>query len=344
MLDRAGRVALDLACRKCGRNLRGMLPEGPCPECGQSVAHALSETLDVEWRVQSDVACLKCGYNLRTLELDGKCPECGSPVADSVRGDLLEFADPAWVSGLASGATLLLAAGVSAVAAIVYGLLGGLLYGTYPEWKGLLGAVALAFGALGAVAAALLGPAGIVKLTKTETRINLQAERLSAREICHQSLAASALLAFVCVATVVVGGRFVAAWQGILLLMATLIVAFGALPVSLLRHLATLFRRVPNAGHADMAHGLSIGIMIGDGIIAVPLVASLFIQPIGGLAGAALIGVFALAGCGLGLLGVLYYARVDFAKAAERARARGGISPRPGITGFDQTTDDPPED
>ncbi|HKQ49182.1 MAG TPA: hypothetical protein VJZ71_14015 [Phycisphaerae bacterium] len=52
-LDPAGRIAVDVACRKCGYNLRGLLPDGRCPECGTAVGRSLHGDLlrfsDPEW-------------------------------------------------------------------------------------------------------------------------------------------------------------------------------------------------------------------------------------------------------------------------------------------------------
>ena len=53
VLDPAGRIAIDVACRKCGYNLRGLLPDGRCPECGTAVGRSLHGDLlrfsDPEW-------------------------------------------------------------------------------------------------------------------------------------------------------------------------------------------------------------------------------------------------------------------------------------------------------
>ncbi|XAM00737.1 hypothetical protein OT109_04960 [Phycisphaeraceae bacterium D3-23] len=43
LLDDAGRVRIDLACRSCGYNLRGIAGDGTCPECGQGVEDALQD-------------------------------------------------------------------------------------------------------------------------------------------------------------------------------------------------------------------------------------------------------------------------------------------------------------
>jgi len=40
-LDADGRLAEDIACKRCGYNLRGMLPDQTCPECGAAVQDGL---------------------------------------------------------------------------------------------------------------------------------------------------------------------------------------------------------------------------------------------------------------------------------------------------------------
>jgi len=51
--DADGRLAGDLACVQCGYNLRGLSPEGRCPECGCPVGRASWGTLlrysDPDW-------------------------------------------------------------------------------------------------------------------------------------------------------------------------------------------------------------------------------------------------------------------------------------------------------
>ncbi len=46
-LDSEGRVAQDVPCRTCKYNLRGLSPEGRCPECGSAVG----------WSIHSDLLC-----------------------------------------------------------------------------------------------------------------------------------------------------------------------------------------------------------------------------------------------------------------------------------------------
>lgn len=56
--------------------------------------------------VNADVACHGCGYNLRGLPVTGRCPECSAPVRVALAGDMLHFADPAWLDRLDRGARL----------------------------------------------------------------------------------------------------------------------------------------------------------------------------------------------------------------------------------------------
>lgn len=44
-LDEAGSIAIDLPCKGCDYNLRGLPPEGECPECGAPVARSLTSNL-----------------------------------------------------------------------------------------------------------------------------------------------------------------------------------------------------------------------------------------------------------------------------------------------------------
>ncbi len=72
--------------------------------------------------IVEDITCRRCGYNLRGLGENGRCPECGTAVGLSIHGDLLRFAEPAWVEKLARGMELIL---VGIVTGIVGGCVGG---------------------------------------------------------------------------------------------------------------------------------------------------------------------------------------------------------------------------
>jgi hypothetical protein len=60
--------------------------------------------IDARGVVNGDVPCRGCSYNLRALHQDSRCPECGTPVGLSIRGDLLRFCDPHWLSRVWVGA------------------------------------------------------------------------------------------------------------------------------------------------------------------------------------------------------------------------------------------------
>jgi len=54
-------------------------------------------------RLTHALPCVSCGYDLRGLAIEGSCPECGTPIERSLRGDLLRFSDPRWVTAVAHG-------------------------------------------------------------------------------------------------------------------------------------------------------------------------------------------------------------------------------------------------
>lgn len=62
-------------------------------------------------RIDEALSCLHCGDALRGLSPDTTCPGCGKPVADSVRGDLLRFQSPSWLTQI-SGGLLVVAVGI----------------------------------------------------------------------------------------------------------------------------------------------------------------------------------------------------------------------------------------
>lgn len=50
--------------------------------------------------------CRMCGYALAGLGADGNCPECLTPVARSLRGNMLEYADPHYLKRLRLGVAI----------------------------------------------------------------------------------------------------------------------------------------------------------------------------------------------------------------------------------------------
>ncbi len=73
--------------------------------------------------IPDGLGCVTCGYLLKCLPSDGQCPECGTPIARSLRGDLLELSNSAWLRKLGIGA-MMLAFGASWVIAFAVGFAG----------------------------------------------------------------------------------------------------------------------------------------------------------------------------------------------------------------------------
>jgi hypothetical protein len=65
-------------------------------------------TVEPTSQIEVNSPCIHCGYNLRGLLSTGICPECGQAIAASLQGDLLRFAEPAWLKRVVFGVWLML--------------------------------------------------------------------------------------------------------------------------------------------------------------------------------------------------------------------------------------------
>lgn len=86
--------------------------------------------LDQAGLIAEDLHCRRCGYNLRTMSPEVQCPECGTAVGQSIHGDYLQYADPAWVRGLATGATVVFVA--TTLQTVCWAVIVGLVLNRYP--------------------------------------------------------------------------------------------------------------------------------------------------------------------------------------------------------------------
>jgi len=74
----------------------------------------------------TDVPCIQCGYNLRGLTSGGQCPECGKTIDESLRGELLRFANADWLRTIQRGISI----------AIIWAAL-GIVWKLSDRWIGL---------------------------------------------------------------------------------------------------------------------------------------------------------------------------------------------------------------
>jgi hypothetical protein len=293
-------------------------PNSPPP-----IAPAVVDSAGV---VVADLPCRQCAYNLMAQPVTGRCPECGAPVGVAVHGDLLRYGEPAWLRGLSKGATL---AFVGVFAAIFASVAGGVVASfTTP----LIAPVAAFAGGLVYVWGAWL-------LTAPDPSGLGEDKYGRSRQIIRVALLVGALDS-------IIDAILVAAAPRPDLRLTLQIVSGVVNLVNLVGQFATfwylrrLVLRIPDPGLAGLArvvfwgYGLSLAaIVLMGGVFAVAGFASGAFRPGSQAPGGGVIGVFAAAGCvmGLAFLGVLgfgivflvllYRLRVAFARQAELAEA-----------------------
>lgn len=69
----------------------------------ESANAALAASASVD-PVAAGLMCISCGYDLRGLPSDSQCPECAEPIANSLKPNLLRFANPERLTLIARGA------------------------------------------------------------------------------------------------------------------------------------------------------------------------------------------------------------------------------------------------
>lgn len=146
-----------------------------------------------------DLPCIHCGYNLRGLAPDGRCPECGTSIARSIHGDLLSAADPAWLTRVSQGLTLVYAVFVTFLASIAVLIVVAVIFksfgwhGTFSP-QGLTRTVLLFLFAALPIAAVILLLLGIFGLTTPDPRLRLTEQPIVLRRIVRGAAIVSVLL------------------------------------------------------------------------------------------------------------------------------------------------------
>ena len=97
-VDSEGMIAEDVACHRCGCNLRDWPADGPCPRCGVKIdpsrvtpfagePEASRPTIDIRYvETSRSVRCAGCGAHSGAGGAVELCPECGLPLGAAPNG------------------------------------------------------------------------------------------------------------------------------------------------------------------------------------------------------------------------------------------------------------------
>jgi hypothetical protein len=222
--------------------------------------------------------CRRCGYDLKGLPMSGDCPECGLEVVRSLRGNLLEYSDPAYLRRLGTGA-LLVELGIVAICLVPIGAVGLLIIGmatSTPDWAII---AAQAGAALASIAAAVLGLVGLFVLTAPDPghvgRDDSDRSRLATRIatiVCSACWALTAVVSALPTTAAIAPATFALLLRlsGLLLLASLSVQIIGSLYY--LRHLA---RRVPDPRLSQDLTGLKSVAITGVICIALTVVVAM---------------------------------------------------------------------
>ncbi len=216
--------------------------------------------LTPDGRVGGDLPCPGCGYNLRTLATAGVCPECAHGVAAALAVFMqrLRFADPSWLRGLVAGLIWLLTA-LGAMVVLMFVLV--VVHATLVAEAGATGLNPSAVVAKTMHTIMIVQSIGVVRLTRREPGASPETSRWTAR--CLVRVLAWLLAAMFALSLGFSARMFLRSpswpmdpaeianyWStprfifGAIFGVLSLFVCAG-LPLTLLRHLTNLLRRVP---------------------------------------------------------------------------------------------------
>ncbi|HEX8521994.1 MAG TPA: hypothetical protein VF669_07035 [Tepidisphaeraceae bacterium] len=195
-------------------------------------------------RVSDDLPCRRCGYNLRELGRSSNCPECGVAVAQSIRGDWLRFADPAWLRLLTYG-LLILCAG-SSTSTLVR------LFSNF-----LVGSLGSPLARVIAMVGTLLSIVGAWLVTTRDPASLREDAPISLRGIIRYALAVR--LAGVVLHMAKVGGTLPATPTVLFLIVSQAVAVIAAVGIALeFEYIGRLARRVPDVGLAPRSRLLAL--------------------------------------------------------------------------------------
>ncbi len=257
--------------------------------------------------IETDQPCARCGYNLRGLMPNGQCPECGSSIAQSLQGNFLRFADPAWIDKLRLGTTLML----WNIIIIVVALIGASVLTSALRLPPIVLAIIGLIGSAIGVAAAIL-------VTSQEPAVMQTEDPVTLRRVVRLAAVRSFLGDGVQMAGEFTGLALVFAIVGGVLSLAGLVYLFG-----LLAYFRRLALRVPDEALAKSTRTLMLAIVI---CTIVSIVLLVFIGLLSGGAGGAMTGIGCVVGVQILVLFVCYIVTIvkynkRFTEAAKFARS-----------------------